>query len=778
MSWMRLILSWILALFTFQNTFGESAIPFTDIKTTDPYYSSVLQLYRQWIISDNAEHLFYPDEKIMRDMFVWIVVGVSCHRCINPSVEDYIKYQINPFLDVTKINHYFYCISYAKEKDIVEWYNFDPTTNISSCQNGVNYNSTDSNWEVPFCPMNNIVRAEAVAVLLRQAGMWTEQQNTELQKNIVFSGKWKAWDMSFVKYWFGYVKKAIDAGLISEWYRNLFIDTTIDINELESIYTLAAEQIKRSEFANMAAKMLTLNQCNNIDTGKSDFWVEILLFDKDSSNSENGIGTSPTLDGSEDTFDLYAELLSNITRSDVDYKWDFLNLQTKETSSKNGKWLNNHTFPSAGVWMITLTATDKKTWEVTTAIAQVYIKKWSNDTGLSSYITAIAKPVWIPTLFDSTVEWWIPPYSYLWDFWDGGSSIDADPSHVYTKPWVYPVTLTVKDSVGNISINKIVVEVKENCDPDGDTVLSCPSTKNNSLTNKPAADIIIKDKTPANCGWETPLTFDDNTYDFYAKTNDTSPNMSYHWLFVNQNTWEKLVRTWKCLDNLTLNPGTWNITLTVIDNDSGESSIASSQLTIPWATTQNPSINTLTVAINADPIYGIDQLTTNFNGFADGWAGWYTYEWKFWDSATSTTEDPTHTYTNVGSYTVTLTVKDKDGNTATATVVVQVDPSKTIEVLDLCPEIFGPVENKGCPYIPTWNHYTDTITEIGSYNICMKRAVLNENIIVWNTTCTSCPCDFRIEFQSIFRVCDILFPTILSPDKQSLYSRWNIYQVN
>jgi hypothetical protein len=30
-------------------------------------------------------------------------------------------------------------------------------------------------------------------------------------------------------------------------------------------------------------------------------------------------------------------------------------------SSKDGKWLNNHIFPSAGVWMITLTATDKKT---------------------------------------------------------------------------------------------------------------------------------------------------------------------------------------------------------------------------------------------------------------------------------------------------------------------------------------------------------------------------------------------------------------------------------
>jgi hypothetical protein len=57
----------------------------------------------------------------------------------------------------------------------------------------------------------------------------------------------------------------------------------------------------------------------------------------------------------------------------------------------------------------------------------------------------------------------------------------------------------VKDSIGNISINKMVVEIEENCDPDKDTVLSCPSTKNNSISNKPAADIIIKDKAPANC---------------------------------------------------------------------------------------------------------------------------------------------------------------------------------------------------------------------------------------------------------------------------------------
>ena len=49
-----------------------------------------------------------------------------------------------------------------------------------------------------------------------------------------------------------------------------------------------------------------------------------------------------------------------------------------------------------------------------------------------------------------------------------------------------------------------------------------------------------------------------------------------------------------------------------------------------------------------------------------------TYEWDFGDGATSTKQNPTHSYDAVSNYTVTLTVEDSVGNTANDTTTVTI----------------------------------------------------------------------------------------------------------
>jgi PKD repeat protein len=49
--------------------------------------------------------------------------------------------------------------------------------------------------------------------------------------------------------------------------------------------------------------------------------------------------------------------------------------------------------------------------------------------------------------------------SYEWDFGDGTTSASAKPSHVYEKSGTYSVTLTVKDSAGNLNSAKIQTTV-------------------------------------------------------------------------------------------------------------------------------------------------------------------------------------------------------------------------------------------------------------------------------------------------------------------------------
>ncbi|MGR3178896.1 MAG: PKD domain-containing protein [Candidatus Anammoxibacter sp.] len=46
------------------------------------------------------------------------------------------------------------------------------------------------------------------------------------------------------------------------------------------------------------------------------------------------------------------------------------------------------------------------------------------------------------------------PTEWLWDFGDGGASIEPNPSHVYSIPDLYSVTLTVKNSLGEDSLTK------------------------------------------------------------------------------------------------------------------------------------------------------------------------------------------------------------------------------------------------------------------------------------------------------------------------------------
>ncbi len=49
-------------------------------------------------------------------------------------------------------------------------------------------------------------------------------------------------------------------------------------------------------------------------------------------------------------------------------------------------------------------------------------------------------------------------YKMIWDFGNGGKSMEEDPIYVYAKPGIYKVSLTLVDNLGNV-INKVSQEV-------------------------------------------------------------------------------------------------------------------------------------------------------------------------------------------------------------------------------------------------------------------------------------------------------------------------------
>jgi PKD repeat protein len=53
----------------------------------------------------------------------------------------------------------------------------------------------------------------------------------------------------------------------------------------------------------------------------------------------------------------------------------------------------------------------------------------------------------------------VAPYTYLWKFGDGSTSILADPSHVYTSKGTFHVTLNVTDESSNVSQSNATIVV-------------------------------------------------------------------------------------------------------------------------------------------------------------------------------------------------------------------------------------------------------------------------------------------------------------------------------
>lgn len=114
------------------------------------------------------------------------------------------------------------------------------------------------------------------------------------------------------------------------------------------------------------------------------------------------------------------------------------------------------------------------TWDRTTGILtglDVVIS--SNSTTLAVHYLLVSTDAWtslradfdrhaqLPlstlTVFTPSVDGGAPPYTFFWSFGDGASSTQAGPSHLYSRPGSYTVTLKVTDSMGNtVETNQIV----------------------------------------------------------------------------------------------------------------------------------------------------------------------------------------------------------------------------------------------------------------------------------------------------------------------------------
>ena len=225
---------------------------------------------------------------------------------------------------------------------------------------------------------------------------------------------------------------------------------------------------------------------------------------------------------------------------------------------------------------------------------------------------------------------------WQWDFGDGSSSDQQNPSRVYASQGTYTVSLTVTDddgSPGSVS-KQITAGTPPNLPPAANFTASCTGL-DCSFTDGSSDD----DGSVADWQWD----FGDG-----SSADVRHPTHGYG------------------------GDGNYSVTLTVTDDDGDDASISK-------------QVNVATPPPNVDPVANFSSScagltcaftdqSTDFDGSVTGWS------WTFGDGATSTARNPSRTYGAAGTYTVTLTASDDLGGThqRSATVTVTTPPAPAI----------------------------------------------------------------------------------------------------
>lgn len=223
--------------------------------------------------------------------------------------------------------------------------------------------------------------------------------------------------------------------------------------------------------------------------------------------------------------------------------------------------------------------------------------------------------------FTSSASEGLPPYTYHWQFGDGGSSNLQNPPHEYILSGTYSAVLKVSD--GELSTCskaiQIIVEGPPVC-----SGLAVPEVG----------------PPPLQVGFVGTATGGRSPY-------------TYHWDFGDGNSSDEQFpyHTYP-------HPGDY---VAVFEVTGADGRVCASPVTV----TVGPS---LSCDATGNPPGGPLPLTVRFTGQAYGGKGPYSFQWTFGDGTSSSSQNPVHTYNRAGPFTAVLTVGDSGSSTCSKTI--------------------------------------------------------------------------------------------------------------
>ncbi len=220
--------------------------------------------------------------------------------------------------------------------------------------------------------------------------------------------------------------------------------------------------------------------------------------------------------------------------------------------------------------------------------------------------------------------------SYAWNFGDGGTSTQANPTHSYATANTYTVSLTVTDNVG---ATNVVTH----------PVIATTPPANQAPT---ASFSVITDQLTANVNGST-------------SSDPDGTIVGYAWDFHDGGT-----ATGVTASHAYTTAGMKTVTLTVTDNQG-----ASNSSTQPVQVTAPPP-NTPPTASFGFTVNGLTANAESTSTDVDGTI--VSYAWTYGDGGTGNTSAVVHTFGAAGTYPVTLTVTDNGGASTSITQSVTV----------------------------------------------------------------------------------------------------------
>jgi len=322
--------------------------------------------------------------------------------------------------------------------------------------------------------------------------------------------------------------------------------------------------------------------------------------------------------GETTTFD--ASLSSSNGGTIVNYTWNFGDGTQLNTTSPTATHVYNNTY---GDFTVTLGII--------------------NSDGLSNFTSKVVrirgipvasfdyspKPAQrrIPMIFDATSS--NPKggmiINYTWNFGDGNSTTTTNPTitHFFQDGGIYQVNLTIFDSE---SLSSYLVK---------------------QVAVYKAYPVASFTQTP-----EKPVTSETATFNASQSYDPDGSIINYTWNFGDGNTTTTIM---SIIYHAYTNAGTFNVTLTLIDNDG-------------YATSTSHLIQVIArplpnFAWSPQPPIFYQSVTFNASSSSAGSGSIINYTWNFGDGSTTTTTNPitTHVFNETGFRNVTLTLVNSEG---------------------------------------------------------------------------------------------------------------------